>query len=160
MEAQAALVRADGAVELDAVAAVDLHLALIIDPGHTEADDALGLDQTLDQAGFFVLGVLLHHGLDALQNLADCLQKLRLIGIALCKAIVNALQVFIRQHNRILLFLYIAAVQGQTHIRPVQAFSPLRHTSAAEHFVIIKLCGAIYNRGCANILRKSFKKTG
>ena len=104
MEAQAALVGADGAVELDAVAAVHLDLALIIDPGHTEGDDALGLDQTLDQAGLLVLGMLLHHGLDALQHLADSLQELRLIGIALCKAIVNALQVFIRQHNRILLF--------------------------------------------------------
>ena len=65
MEAQTALVGADGAVELDAVAAVHLDLALIIDPGHTEGDDALGLDQTLDQAGLLVLGMLLHHGLDA-----------------------------------------------------------------------------------------------
>ena len=104
MEAQAALVGADGAVELHTVATVHLDLALIIDPGHTEGDDALGLDQTLDQASLLVLGMLLHHGLDALQHLADSLQELRLIGIALCKAIVNALQVFIRQHNRILLF--------------------------------------------------------
>ena len=104
MEAQAALVGADGAVELDAVAAVHLDLALIIDPGHTEGDDALGLDHALDQACLLVFGMLLHHGLDALQHLADSLQELRLIGIALCKAIVNALQVFIRQHNRILLF--------------------------------------------------------
>ena len=131
MEAQAALVGADGAVELDAVAAVHLDLALIIDPGHTEGDDALGLDQTLDQASLLVLGMLLHHGLDALQHLADSLQELRLIGIALCKAIVNALQVFIRQHNRILLFpLFTLALPTIT-----------------ERFIIIKLCAAIYNRG-------------
>ena len=131
MEAQAALVGADGAVELDAVAAVHLDLALIIDPGHTEGDDALGLDQTLDQACLLVFGMLLDHGLDALQHLADSLQELRLIGIALCKAIVNALQVFIRQHNRILLFpLFTLALPTIT-----------------ERFIIIKLCAAIYNRG-------------
>ena len=38
MEPQAALVGADGAVELHAVAAVHLHLALIVHPGHAEKD--------------------------------------------------------------------------------------------------------------------------
>ena len=104
MEAQAALVGADGAVELHTVAAVHLNLALIVNPRHTEGDDALRLDQTLDQSGLLVLGVLLHNGLDALQNLAHSLQELRLVGIALFQTFVNALQVFIRQHSRILLF--------------------------------------------------------
>ena len=104
MEAQAALVGANGAVELHAVAAVHLDLALIIDPGHTEADDALRLHQTLDEGGLLVLGVLFHHGLDALQHLTHSLQEFRLVGIALCQAVVHALQVFIRQHSRILLF--------------------------------------------------------
>ena len=104
MEAQAALVGADGAVELDAVAAVHLNLALIIDPRHTEGDDALRLDQTLDEAGLLVLGVLLHDGLDALQHLTDSLQELRLVGIALLEALVDTLQIFIRQHSKILLF--------------------------------------------------------
>ena len=104
MEAQAALVGADGAVELHAVATVHLDLALIIDPGHTEGDDALGLHQTLDEGGLLVLGVLFHHGLDALQHLTHSLQEFRLVGIALCQAVVHALQVFIRQHSRILLF--------------------------------------------------------
>ena len=104
MEAQAALVGADGAVELDAVAAVHLDLALVIDPGHTEGDDALRLDQTLDEGGLLVLGMLLHDGLDALQNLADSLQEFGLVGIALFQALVDTLQIFIRQHNDILLF--------------------------------------------------------
>ena len=104
MEAQAALVGADGAVELHTVAAVHLNLALIVNPGYTEGDDALRLDQTLDQSGLLVLGVLLHNGLDALQNLAHSLQELRLVGIALFQTFVNALQVFICQHSRILLF--------------------------------------------------------
>ena len=56
VETQAALVGTDGRVELDAVAAVDLDLASVIDPGHTEHDDALGLDKALDQAGFSYSG--------------------------------------------------------------------------------------------------------
>ena len=104
MEAQTALVGADGAVELDAVAAVHLDLALVIDPGYTEGDDALRLDQTLDEAGLLVLGMLLHDGLDALQDLADSLQEFGLVSIALFQALVDTLQIFIRQHNDILLF--------------------------------------------------------
>ena len=51
MEAQAALVGADGAVHLDAVAPVDLDLALVVDPGDAEHDDALGLDDALEDLG-------------------------------------------------------------------------------------------------------------
>ena len=42
VEAQAALVGADRAVHLDAEAAVDLHLALVVQPRHAEHDHALG----------------------------------------------------------------------------------------------------------------------
>ena len=49
MEAQPALVRADGAVHLDAEAAVDLDVALVVDPRHAEHDDALGLDDAFEQ---------------------------------------------------------------------------------------------------------------
>ena len=47
VKAQAALVGSNGRVELDAVAAIDLDLALVVDPGNTEHDDALGLDKAL-----------------------------------------------------------------------------------------------------------------
>ena len=47
VKAQAALVGSNGRVELDAVAAVDLNLTLVVDPGNTEHDDALGLDEAL-----------------------------------------------------------------------------------------------------------------
>ena len=47
MEAQAALVGADSAVRLHAVAAVDLHLALVVLPRHAEHHDALRLDHAL-----------------------------------------------------------------------------------------------------------------
>ena len=141
MEAQAALVGADGAVELHTVAAVHLNLALIVNPGHTEGDDALRLDQTLDQASLLVFGVLLHDGLDALQNLADSLQEFGLVCIALSQTIINTFQVFIRQHNRILLFPFILSpVLSQYH-------RTLYHYKA--------FCTDLQESGT----RKSFKKT-
>jgi hypothetical protein len=51
VEAQAALVRADGAVHLDAETAIDLDLALIIDPRHAKHDRALRLADALQDAG-------------------------------------------------------------------------------------------------------------
>ena len=62
MEAQAALVGADGAVHLDAEAAVDLYLALVVDPGDAEHDDALGHADALEDLGLAVLGVLVEDG--------------------------------------------------------------------------------------------------
>ena len=47
VKAQAALVGSNGRVELDTVTTVDLDLALVVDPGNTEHDDALGLDEAL-----------------------------------------------------------------------------------------------------------------
>ena len=173
MEAQAALVGADGAVELHAVAAVHLDLALIIDPGHTEADDALRLHQTLDQAGLLVLGVLFHHGLDALQHLTHSLQEFRLVGIALCQAVVHALQVFIRQHSRILLFpnysinfekdeaaLPATMRAGNRYrLRAAPDFhSYTRPADATDHFSIIRLHPVFDNsRKAENVSKKQTK---
>ena len=64
VEAQAALVRADGGVELDAVAAIDLALAGIVDPRHAEHDNALGLDQALEQRGLLIGGLVVDCGRD------------------------------------------------------------------------------------------------
>ena len=49
VEAQAALVGADGGVVLDAEAAIDLDLAGVVDPRDAELDDALGFDDALKQ---------------------------------------------------------------------------------------------------------------
>ena len=106
VETQAAFVGTDGRVELDAVAAVDLDLASVIYPGHTEHDDALGLDQALDQTGLLVLGVGSHNGLQALEDFLNSLQKLLLLGVALCKALIYALQVSILNcHKTTLLYI-------------------------------------------------------
>ena len=58
MEAQSALVGADGAVHLDAESTVNLNVALVIEPRHAEHKDALGLDDTFEQTRRLVLGVL------------------------------------------------------------------------------------------------------
>ena len=81
MEAQAALVGADGAVHLDAEAAVDLDLALVVDPGHAEHDHALGLGDALEDLGLAVLRVLLDHELEGLGHLLDGLMELGLAGV-------------------------------------------------------------------------------
>src|ERR1019366_4939166 len=47
MEAQSTFVGADGAVHLDAEAAIDLHFALVVEPGHAEHQDSFGLRNTL-----------------------------------------------------------------------------------------------------------------
>ena len=60
MESQAALVGAQGGVELDAVAAVDLGLALVVLPDDAELDDALGDGDDLERG--LVFGVLLEEG--------------------------------------------------------------------------------------------------
>jgi hypothetical protein len=60
VEAQAALVGAEGGVELDTETAVDLELALVVLPDNAEVDDALRDGDDLD--GGAVLGVLLEQG--------------------------------------------------------------------------------------------------
>ena len=93
MEPQTALVRADGAVELDAEAAVDVDVALIILPGHTELDDALRLHQAVHDALFDILGAGFHHGDQGGQDLPDCLVELRLGRIPLNDPIHQVVQI-------------------------------------------------------------------
>ena len=83
VEAQATLVRADGGVELDAVATVDLDLAGVIHPRHAEHDDALGLDEALQQGCLLILGVGVQRGLDGAEDLGRGLEELGLLGVAL-----------------------------------------------------------------------------
>ena len=93
VKAQAALVGSNGRVELDAVTAVDLNLALIVDPGNTEHDDALGLDEALQQGGLLVLGVGVERRLDGAEDLGRGLDELRLLGIAGLELFENFLRV-------------------------------------------------------------------
>ena len=81
MEAQPTLEGSDRARHLDAVAAVDLDLAGVVDPGHAEDDDALRLDEPLEDLVLHVLGVALEHGGERLHDFADGLVELHLAGV-------------------------------------------------------------------------------
>src|SRR5450756_2526834 len=76
VQAQAALVGANGAVHLHAIALVDLDLALVVDPGHAEHDDPLRLGDALEDLGLAVLRLLVEHGLEGFRNLHDGLMEL------------------------------------------------------------------------------------
>ncbi len=76
MEAETTLVGAESGVELHAVAEVGAHLTLIVDPGHTEGEDTVGLNNTLNDFVLLELGVFVVFFLDGLKNLANSLQVL------------------------------------------------------------------------------------
>ncbi|MOA01389.1 hypothetical protein D3C78_1207970 [compost metagenome] len=86
VETQAALVRADGAAHLDTVAAVDLDLARVINPRHTEQDCPLRLDHALKNAGLKVMRIGLKEWPETAQHFFDCLVELRLGRVALFQA--------------------------------------------------------------------------
>ena len=98
VEAQTALVRADRGVELDAVTAVDLHLALIVGPCDAELHHALRLDDALKHARLLIFRMLRNHRLEAFENLANGLQELRLVAVALFHLRVHALDVLVSEH--------------------------------------------------------------
>ena len=93
MEAQAALGRADGRGKLDAIAAVHLHVALVVHPRDTEEQAALRLHDALDDAGLDQLGALLHHRLEGLQHLPDGLEEFFLIRVLADYVRVHFLQI-------------------------------------------------------------------
>ena len=82
MEAQAALVGADGALELHPVAVVGVGDPLVIHPGHQEGEHPVGFHHAGEQVQLFVLGVV-QGGIDHLQPGEDRLEVLRLVGVAL-----------------------------------------------------------------------------
>ena len=81
MEAQAALVGADGAVHLDAEAAIDLDVPLIVKPGNAEHEDALGFHDPLKDLGRDVFRMSLQHEAQRVEHFLDCLVKFRLSGV-------------------------------------------------------------------------------
>jgi hypothetical protein len=68
---------------LDAVAAVDLHLATVVHPRDAEGDRALGLDQPVEEGVLRIALVGRDEGPQALHDLGHGLQKLGLAGVAL-----------------------------------------------------------------------------
>lgn len=78
METETTLVRAEGGVELDAVATVHLEVAIVVFPDNSELDDTLGDGSDLE--GGAVLGVLLKERavLEGARKLVVGLLELRL----------------------------------------------------------------------------------
>ena len=83
MEAQAALIRTDCAVKLDAVAPVDLNLVIVVHPANAEDSRAFRLDDTLKQRCFLIVRITLHNRTDRFQHLRYRLAKFRLRMVTL-----------------------------------------------------------------------------
>jgi len=116
MEADAALVGADGHAVLHAVAAVDLDVAMVVDPGDPEDHDPLGLDQAVEQAVLGVLGMLGDERPQALHDFGHGLQVLGLSGIALggtAKEFVRVLVLHFAQALSIQKSMTVSAVQNK-----------------------------------------------
>ena len=93
MQSQTTLVRSDCGVELYSVASVDLYLAVVVHPGHTEHDHSLRLNDSLDDALLLQLRICGHYRLQRLQHFAGCLQELLLLCVAAYQSVVNTLQI-------------------------------------------------------------------
>ena len=77
MKAQAALIRPDGAVHLDAVTAVDPHGAEIVEPRHAEQDDPFGFHDAFEQVCRLVFRMLAQNETQRIQHFLYRLMKLR-----------------------------------------------------------------------------------
>ena len=81
MEAQAALIGADGAVKLDAVALVDMDFALVVGPRNLEENDPFRDDHSFENFFLFVYGVGVENRRQRRQNLFSCLEKFLFPGL-------------------------------------------------------------------------------
>ncbi|MNF78093.1 hypothetical protein D3C84_602610 [compost metagenome] len=86
METQAALVRADGAVHLDAESAIDLDLALIVDPRYAKHHRPLRLADALQDAGGQVMRIGFKKRPQGTQDFFDSLVEFGLVRVAFFQA--------------------------------------------------------------------------
>ena len=133
MEAKAALVRSDSGVELYTVAAVDLNLAVVVNPGNAEHDNALGLYETLNKAGCFPFGMLGNDELEALEDLFDCLKELGLTGMVFLNVSKDALKILVSNHFFFLSYEKIDTFSG-IHFPIVKILFLLDTTYNCEKF--------------------------
>ena len=83
MKADPALIRSDGRTVLNAVAAVDLHIACVVHPGHAKQNHTLGFHQALEQAVFGIMAVGGQKRSEAGKHFFYCLMKHGLVRVAL-----------------------------------------------------------------------------
>ena len=84
MKAQPAFVGADGAVHLNAIAAIDLNFTAIGYPGYAKRDQSVGLYHAQEDVLAFVSRVFGDKGDDGFSDLFDRLHKLRFVLISQC----------------------------------------------------------------------------
>ena len=100
VEAQTALIGAEGAIELNPKPAVDLDRAAIIGPDHAEDDLSLGLADAFEQLRRGVGGVLGDDRPDAMQHTQHRLVKLGFPGVPPQHGRVQGLQLLIQRQGR------------------------------------------------------------
>src|SRR4029078_7398125 len=81
MEAESALVGADGAVHLDAETTIDLDIAMVIKPRNAEHQHALGLRYALKNFVRDVFRVTLQYETKGIEYFLDCLVEFGLCRI-------------------------------------------------------------------------------
>src|SRR5699024_5767818 len=81
LEAQAALVGADGAVKLAAITDVGVIVAVIVHPHHTEGKHTLRLYHAVEQVSLLIFRMLVYHGGDRGEHLFNGLDKLGLVAV-------------------------------------------------------------------------------
>lgn len=75
MEAEAALVWSDGAVEFHTVSAVHLNLALVIDPRHAEQDGSFRFHDPFQNRVVFILGIRSQNRFDRAEHFLNGLDE-------------------------------------------------------------------------------------
>jgi hypothetical protein len=78
METKTALVGTYGAVVLDTVTEIDLHLALVVHPWNAESDDSLWLYKPFEQGCTFPFGMLVINIFNTYKHFTYCLEILSL----------------------------------------------------------------------------------
>ena len=113
MEAYAALVGANGVVELYAIAQIGLHLAFVVHPSDTEGENAVWLNQSLYDFCLFKFGVLVVDFLYGNQHFLYGLQIFHFAGVLCLERCHN----LINFHNTsVLKVTYILIVFLATNI--------------------------------------------
>ena len=91
MEANAAFVRANGVVELHTITEVHMHFAAVVYPGHSEGEDAVGLNQTLYDFCPFKFGVFVVDIFDGNEHFANGLEEFGFTGVLRFESLHNQL---------------------------------------------------------------------
>ena len=102
VEAQASLVGTDRAVLLDAVAAVDADLARVVHPRNAEYNNALRLDDALENRVLFILRIRLEDRVKREEHFLGGLDELGFVRVLRLEILQDAVNVFAHFNLRFL----------------------------------------------------------